>query len=184
MCRDIQILWLAVMLVFEYDRESSSPRCCRGRKTGQAFECCAFGVPKAMHSERLWEKMREHSAWCSSWGEEQGISYGAPVFCRQIPFVGIAAEIRRGVAGEVWCLFGGVVTAVMAWVSSGFPGRSRGGISADLRGPPLNRISANRLKGGRGLGKGGGWGVWKAATWRHLAASLGAECGAGLLSLR
>jgi len=30
MCRDIQILWLAVMLDLEYDRECSPPRCCRG----------------------------------------------------------------------------------------------------------------------------------------------------------
>jgi len=91
--------------------------------------------------------MREHSAWGSSLGEEQGISYGAPVFCRQIPFVGIAAEIRRGVAGEVRCLFGGVLPAVMGRVSSGFPDLSRDGISADLRGPPLNRISAKRQAG-------------------------------------
>ena len=53
MCRDIQILWLAVMLVFEYDRECSAPRCCRGQSSGQAFECFAFGEPKALHSERL-----------------------------------------------------------------------------------------------------------------------------------
>ena len=30
MCRGIRFAWLAVMLVFEYDRECPSPRCCRG----------------------------------------------------------------------------------------------------------------------------------------------------------
>jgi hypothetical protein len=116
-CRGIQILWLAVMLVFEYDRECSPPRCCRGQETGQAFECSAFGTPKAVHSERLREEMREHSARGSSQGEERGLSYGVPIFCRQIPFFGIAAEIRRGVAGEVWYVFGGVLAAVMGRVS-------------------------------------------------------------------
>ena len=53
MCRDIQILWLAVMLVFEDDRECSAPRLCGVKETGQAFECSAFGVPKAVRSERL-----------------------------------------------------------------------------------------------------------------------------------
>jgi len=109
MCRDIQILWLAVMLVFEYDRECSPPRCCGGQETGQAFECSAFGLPKAVHSERLGVRCGGIRHGVPRGERNRAVSYAAPVFCRQIPFPGIAAEIRRGAAGEVWCLFGGVL---------------------------------------------------------------------------
>ena len=157
-CRSNRFAWLAVMLVFEYDRECSPPRCCGGQETGQAFECTAFGLPKAVHSERLGEKMREHSAWGSSSGEKQGRSYGAPVFCRQIPFLGIAAEIRRGAAGEIWLLSGGVAAAVIGRVAacellpepeqSRHLGRSLGTASELDFGE-----AASRLKGGWGLSR-------------------------------
>jgi len=84
-------------------------------------------------------------------------------FCRQIPFFGIAAEIRRGAAGEVWRLLGGVAAAVIGRVAacellpepeqSRHLGRSLGTASELGFGE-----AESRLKGGRGLVKGGGRG--------------------------
>ena len=96
-------------------------------------------------------------------GEERGVSYGAPVFCRQIPLVRIAAEIRRGVAGEVWSVFGGVAAAVMGRVAASEllpdPERRRHlGRSSGTASELGFREAVSRLKGGRGLVKGGGRG--------------------------
>ena len=82
--------------------------------------------------------MWEHSLRGSSLKRNRGVSYGAPVFCRQIPFDGIAAEIRRGVAGEVCGIPGGVLTAVMGRVLSETD--SRTGAEAASRTIPGERL--------------------------------------------
>jgi len=56
MCRGIRFVWLAVMLVFEYDRECPSPRFCRGGASGRRSSAALMAEPAELHLERRAEK--------------------------------------------------------------------------------------------------------------------------------
>ena len=150
---------------FVYDRECPAPRYCGGKEIGQAFKCRAVDVDDSAAFGTSGGEMREHSFRASSWGEE-----GAPIWhCGLLPsdpVIGIVAGIRRRVGGGGFGLSVGVLTSVMGRVSS--EADSLTGAEATL-GRSSGRASevtccptARRLKGARGLNKGGGWALCEA----------------------
>ncbi len=127
MRRCIRFAWIAVMLVFEHVRECPSPGCCRGQQIGQAFKCCADGTAGSTAFGMPGGNVREHFELAAAENEDgrgslAGLGTRRLVWCAGFlpanPVAGIAAEIRRGAAGEVWCLVGGVAAAVTVRVAA------------------------------------------------------------------